>query len=135
MMQVTELEFVEIVNAAVSLLPNEFTNKLENVSILVSDHPTQNQLYKMYGRGQKGMLLGLYEGIPKTKRGRYGVGATMPDTITIFRTSLMRVSRDKVDLIENIKSTVWHEIAHHFGMDEKMIRSAEQERRSKSQIN
>lgn len=122
-------EFIKIVDAAVSILPSEFTEKLENVSILVRDYPTRHQMNKMYQRGEGGMLLGLYEGIPKTRRGRYGVGATIPDTITIFRGPLVRISRSKVDLIERVKSTVWHEIAHHFGMDEKMVRSAERSRK------
>jgi predicted Zn-dependent protease with MMP-like domain len=134
-MEIDEKEFVDMVNAAVSLLPKEFVDKLENVSILISDYPSDAQFQKIYKSGDKGMLLGLYEGIPKTKRSYYGIGPTMPDTITIFRSPLMGISKNKVELIENIRSTVWHEIAHHFGMDERMVREAESSRNSRKKFN
>jgi len=97
----------------------EFTEKLENVSVVVEDYPNQHQLKKV---GTGGMLLGLYEGVPKTKRGRYGIGATLPDKITIFKIPILAISRSIEQLKENVRNTVIHEIAHHFGMSEARIR-------------
>ena len=78
----------------------------------------------MTKRGERGLLLGLYQGIPQTKRRNYGVGPTLPDKITIFKYPLLRISRSYEEAIANIKATVIHEIAHHFGMSEEDIHKA-----------
>lgn len=114
-----EEEFQYYVDEAVVTLPEEFRKKMENVEILVEDYPPRNY---------KGMLLGLYEGIPKTRRGHYGVGPTLPDRITIFRIPILRMSRSKAHAIDLIRDTVKHEIAHHFGMDEATVRKAQARR-------
>ena len=124
-------EFAKIVEAAVKNIPEEFQDKLENVSILVEDLPTPNQLNNLRRRGERGMLLGLYEGVPQTRRGRYGIGGHLPDKITIFRFPIERIARSKVHLIQIVVNTVKHEIAHHFGMDEHQVRDAEYEARKK----
>ena len=113
-------EFEKIINEAIESLPAEFLSKLENVSIVIQDYP------KAVSRGY--MLLGLYEGIPKTRRGHYGIGATLPDKITIFKYPMLSIARSFSDLKEIVKNTVWHEIAHHFGMDESAVRQAEKAR-------
>ena len=77
------------------------------------------------------MLLGLYEGVPQTRRGRYGIGGHLPDKITIFKIPIERIARSKVHLIQIVVNTVRHEIAHHFGMDEHRVRDAEHEARTK----
>ena len=73
------------------------------------------------------MLFGLYEGIPQIKREQYG--QVLSDKITIFKNPIERVFRNPEDIKKAVKNTVWHEIAHHFGMDEKQVRQAEQKRR------
>lgn len=113
----TDGEFEKIINEAIDTIPPEFLNKLENVSIVIEDYPTRGN-----------MLLGLYEGIPKTRRGHYGVGPTIPDKITIFKYPMLSIARSLTDLKEIVKNTVWHEIAHHFGMDETQVRNAERKR-------
>jgi predicted Zn-dependent protease with MMP-like domain len=124
-------EFAKIVEAAIKNIPEEFQNKLENVSMLVEDLPTPNQLNKLRARGERGMLLGLYEGVPQTRRGHYGIGGHLPDKITIFKFPIERIARSKVHLIQIVVNTVKHEIAHHFGMDEHQVRDAEHEARTK----
>lgn len=111
-----EEEFEKYVHEAIASLPEEFREKIENVEILVEDY------------SMRGTLLGLYEGIPKTRRGQYGVGPTLPDRITIFRYPILMMSRSKAHAIDLIRDTVKHEIAHHFGMDEKTVRNAEARR-------
>lgn len=124
-------DFTLIVEAAVKSIPDEFQKKLENVSVIVEDFPTPHQMHKVRARGEGGMLLGLYEGVPQTRRGRYGIGGHLPDKITIFKIPIERISRSKVHLIQIVVNTVKHEIAHHFGMDEHQVRDAEYEARTK----
>jgi len=90
--------------------------------MVIADWPSKSQLASLSERGQKGILLGLYEGVPQTRRGRYGIGPTLPDKITIFKVPILMVSRSFSQVSENIKGTVIHEIAHHFGMSEAAIR-------------
>lgn len=117
-------DFNELIGKAIEDLPDEFLKKLENVSIVTSDLPTSSQVDSLRKKGQGGLLLGLYEGIPQTKRGRYGVGPTLPDKITLFKIPLLRISKSYDHLLENIRETVVHEIAHHFGMSEDAIYAA-----------
>ena len=124
-------EFAKVVEAAAKNIPEEFQDKLENVSIVVEDFPTPYQLNKLRARGERGMLLGLYEGVPQIRRGRYGIGGHLPDKITIFKLPIERIARSKVHLIQIVVNTVKHEIAHHFGMDEHQVRDAEYEARTK----
>jgi predicted Zn-dependent protease with MMP-like domain len=123
--------FGKLIDESVSTIPKEFEKRLENVSIVIADFPTKNQLEKVKGNHNHGIILGLYEGIPQTKRGRYGVGMTLPDKITIFKMPILYMAKDIKHLKQIIKNVVIHEIAHHFGMDEKSVREAEKERRSK----
>ena len=122
------------VEEAIESMPDEFLEKMENVSVVVEDWPRRDQLARVWRKDQRGMLLGLYEGIPQTKRGRYGVGGVLPDKITIFRIPILRISRSEEHLKQIIVNTVVHEIAHHFGMDEHQVRNAEHRRR-KDRIN
>lgn len=117
-------EFENIIKKAFEELPSEFKEKMENVSIVYEDWPTPQQERQLSDRGQRGILLGLYQGIPKTKRGSYGIGATLPDKITIFKTPLLSISRNYQEAVNNIKETVIHEIAHHFGMSDEEINNA-----------
>jgi len=123
--------FEKLVDEAVESIPSKFRAKLENVDIFIEDWPTRQQIINSGGR----MLFGLYEGIPQTKRGRYGVGITLPDRITIFRRPIESVARTENDLKQLIKNTVWHEVAHHFGMDESSVRKAESIRKKRTNKN
>ena len=69
------------------------------------------------------MLFGLYEGVPQTKR--WGYGQILPDKITIFKVPIEKFARSEEKIKNIVKETVWHEIAHHFGLDEKRVRQAE----------
>ena len=117
-------EFEKLVNIALESLPEEFKKKLENVSIVTSDWPSPAQMQVLKRSGGGGLLLGLYQGIPQTKRRSYGIGGPLPDKITIFKRPLLMVSRSYDDLIRNVRNTVIHEIGHHFGLSEEDIQSA-----------
>ena len=114
--------FVGLVRRAMSELSPEHMDALEHVAIIVANEPSEEQRQHAKLRGDQ-TLLGLYEGVPLTHRGGYESGL-LPDTITIFKQSLLAISHNEVRLYEEVKRTVWHEIAHYFG-----ISHAEMERR------
>jgi predicted Zn-dependent protease with MMP-like domain len=121
-------EFENIIKKAVERLPSEFKDKMENVSIVFSDYPSEEQMRQINMQGRGMLLLGLYQGVPQTRRGNYGIGATLPDKITIFKIPLLSISKNYEEAVKNIKSTVIHEIAHHFGMSEEEIQKAKSRR-------
>ena len=111
--------------AAYARIPGRFRKRLKNVAVMVEAEPRPEQLARgRVGRGST--LLGLYEGRPLTARSVFEPFA-MPDRITIFRgrTSGWHESRAPAKLVED---TVWHEVAHYFGMDEAQVREAERRR-------
>jgi len=120
--------FRNLIDEAIATIPGEFVSKLENVSIVTADFPSQHQLEKVGAKQNVGTLLGLYEGVPQTKRGRYGVGMTLPDKITIFKIPILSIAQNLNHLKEIVRNVVIHEIAHHFGMDERSVRNAEKAR-------
>lgn len=107
--------FVSMIQRAMSELSPEHMAELKHVQIIVADEPSPEQTEALKLRGDS-LLLGLYEGVPRTQRGGNETGL-MSDTITIFKKPLITVSRDEADLYEQVKRTVWHEIAHYFGID------------------
>jgi predicted Zn-dependent protease with MMP-like domain len=123
----TPTEFEQLVNEGIAAIPKKFRDLLDNVAITIDDVPTPEQLAKSHL--QPGwMLFGLYEGVPQTKRGNPYV-VTMPDKITIFRLPIMAQAADDPEAIKEIvKNTVWHEVAHYFGMDEQRVRKAERKK-------
>jgi len=126
----TGKEFEKLVGEAVDTIPQEFLKKLNNVAIVVADEPTLQQRVKL--RLRHGMsLFGLYEGVSLLRRGAGYTGA-LPDKITIFKRPMEYFARDNNDLKEIVKHTVWHEIAHHFGMSESQVRASEAKRREKT---
>lgn len=127
MKKLTREEFEKIVEKGMKAIPEKFLRKLENVAIVVEDEPTADQKKKL-NIDSSWALFGLYEGVPKTRRGA-GYFGVLPDKITIFKKPIEDESSSEEDMREIVKNTVWHEIAHHFGMDEARVRRAETKRR------
>lgn len=126
-----ELEgFEKLVNEAIQDLPEKIRKIMENVAIVIEDSPTREQL-RSVGVRYNDVLLGLYEGIPQTRWGK-GFGGNLPDKITIFRQSIESVARYQEDIKNLVRDVVWHEIAHHFGFDEKEVRLLERKRNKKT---
>jgi predicted Zn-dependent protease with MMP-like domain len=121
----THEEFEKLVGEGIDSIDKKFLEKLQNVEIVIEDDPTPYQLEKLKMRG--GILFGLYEGVPQTQRAQYG--QVLPDKITIFKNSIERVFFRPEDIKKAVKDVVWHEIAHHFGMNEQQVREAEQKRK------
>ena len=122
-------EFEKIVKEGIRAIPEKFLRKLDNVAIVIEDEPTPFQKKKL-NIHSGWTLLGLIEGVPKSRRGS-NYSAVIPDKITIFQKPITEGARDEKDLKEIVKNTVWHEIAHHFGMNETQVRQAEIKRRGR----
>jgi predicted Zn-dependent protease with MMP-like domain len=115
--------FEWLVAKAVDSLPEEFQAGLENIDVVVEDWPTQGQLASVgLKRGQT--LLGLYEGVPRTKRSSH-YGLVPPDKISIFQKPIEAKCRYEAEITAEIQRVVRHEIAHHFGTGEAKLRQIE----------
>ena len=126
-------KFEDLVIEAIEQLPTEFQSKLENVDILVEDWPSKAQIRRLR-LGHRSQLLGLYEGIPHTKRGN-GYNLVLPDKITIFQKPIEAMCRSESEIRAEIGSVVRHEIAHHFGTDERTLRTIESRKRKPPKLN
>ena len=115
--------FEWLVARAVQDLPDEFLDRLKNIDIVVEEHPSPGQLSRV-GLGHDQTLLGLYEGVPLTRRGaRYGM--VPPDKITIFQKPIEARYRDDARITAEIQRVVKHEIAHHFGISDARLQQIE----------
>ena len=115
--------FSKLVERALDNLPEEFIDRLDNVEVTVEDFPTPEQLH---GDDKFG-LLGLYEGVPLTERGR-GYNLVMPDRITLFQKPIEAICRSDEDIVREVGSTVRHEIAHFFGISDERLDELDAER-------
>ena len=120
---ISDDEFSRLAGEALDSLPGKFLQYVRNIAIVYADEPTPEQRLKSRLRPDQ-TLLGLYEGIPQIDRGA-GYNMVLPDKITIFKLPLFYASHDEVSLRENIRHTLWHEIAHHFGLDHDRIHELE----------
>jgi predicted Zn-dependent protease with MMP-like domain len=120
-------EFDRLVESACARIPSRFRRRLKNVAIMVEAEPNPRQLART-GVRRGGTLLGLYEGRPLTTRSVFEPFA-MPDRIVIFQGPHERLARSPEHLAKLVEETVWHEVAHYFGMDESRVRAAERRRR------
>lgn len=117
-------EFEAFVNDGFSAIPPLYMEKLDNVAIVIEDEPTAEQRKKLKLRCDE-TLFGLYEGIPLTKRGT-GYSLVVPDKITIFKLPIVAASGgDKKRMREHVRHTLWHEIAHYYGLDHGQIHRLE----------
>lgn len=118
-------------------IPAQFLHLISNVAFLIEEEPDAETRAE-HGLSADETLLGLYRGIPFTARGEaYGVGGTLPDTITLYRLPLLqeterllleRGGTHEERMRQALRETIWHEVAHHFGMDEHQVRHREDER-------
>jgi len=122
-MELTDEDFDRLISQAMDELPQEYIKGLNNVAILYADDPDEYQIQKS-GLREGNILLGLYEGIPLTKRGG-NYSFVLPDKITLFKHSMMMIATNPQQLYEQIKRTLWHEIAHYYGLDHERIHSLE----------
>jgi predicted Zn-dependent protease with MMP-like domain len=120
-------DFDEIVETALRNIPARFRSRMNNVALVVEDERAVIQL-EAKGVSPGSTLLGLYEGRPLTQRSVFEP-FRLPDRITIFQGPHERIARNREDLECLVEQMLWHEIAHHFGMNEREVRAAEWWRR------
>lgn len=108
--------FEQLVAEALDSLPDEIAARMHNVDVVIEDEPDADSLGG-FPRGQT--LLGLYQGIPLTERGHYD--RVLPDKITIYRGPIERLARTPARIREQVRRTVIHEVAHHFGIDDDRL--------------
>jgi predicted Zn-dependent protease with MMP-like domain len=123
-------EFDRLVEVAYKRIPGRFRRRMKNIAVVVEPEPTAAQLMRA-SVSPRGTLLGLYEGRPLTHRSVFESFA-MPDRITVFQGPHERLARSPEHLEQLIEETIWHEVAHYFGMDEQRVRAAERMRRARS---
>jgi predicted Zn-dependent protease with MMP-like domain len=104
-------EFETLVAEALDSIPLELAALIDNVAVLIEDEADPPQPG----------LLGLYEGVPRTARGHWYAGV-LPDRITIYRLPILSICHSRQDVAEQVRITVVHEIAHHFGIGDAMLR-------------
>jgi len=107
---VTDERFDELASDALGELPPELSSQIENLAIVVErEAPGRN-------------LFGLYEGIPLTRRGSGGYSGVLPDRITLFQTTICDVCSNEDEVKAQIRKTVLHEVAHHFGISDPRLK-------------
>lgn len=122
-------DFEQLVEEGFLRLPAWVQKKIHNVALLVEDEPSEEDRL-VHGLGDDETLLGLYKGIPLSERGsHYGEGIVLPDTITLYRFPILAAAtEDALDVRDVVADTIWHECAHHFGIDEHGVHMLEKER-------
>jgi len=127
MRDVSDQEFDELIQRALEVLPQQYIKNLNNVAITYADDPTPEQLARNHVDSHH-LLLGLYEGIPQTSRYAASYTGVLPDKITIFKNPIRYLAHDDASFFEQIKRTVWHEIAHHYGLGHDRIHVLERKK-------
>ena len=113
---VSKARFEQLVERALAELPERFAEFLDEVHVEIRPRPTLKQL-KSVGLDEDHLLLGLYDGLPLTRRSVEHSGVR-PPVIYIFKEDIELASGSERELIEHVRTTVLHEIGHHFGMSE-----------------
>jgi len=127
MIEVSDEQFSQLIAEAMEELPREHMQSVRNVAIVYADEPTPEQRQALRLQCHE-TLFGLYEGVPLTRRG--GMTHYPPDKITIFKQPMQRMTTSIAELKKHIKHTVWHEVAHYFGLDHEQIHRLEQRPRT-----
>lgn len=122
MITVSDEEFQQFINDALDSLPQDKMPYVKNVAFIFEDEPSPDQRLQLELRHDQS-LLGLYEGVPLPRR--QGMDTMLPDKITLFKLPLCAVSDSIDDLKEQIRHTMWHELAHYFGLDHEQISELE----------
>ena len=115
-------EFRRLVSQAITSLPPLVAGRLMNVEIVVKARPTREEL-AMAGTDPTETLFGLYTGTPLTERSS-SYGMVLPDKITLYQRSIEEVCRTTGEIQEQIRTTLLHEIGHHFGLSEDELEEA-----------
>lgn len=123
MFTVSQEQFEKLVEDGINAIPKPFIDKIDNIAFLVEDEPSAQQREQLGLRCDQ-TLFGLYEGVPLPQR--MGAVKIMPDKITIFKKPMEAYSNNLEDIKKQVIHTVWHEVAHYFGLNHDRIHELEQ---------
>jgi predicted Zn-dependent protease with MMP-like domain len=122
MLQITDKEYEELITLGINAIPPLYQKYLQNVAFIVEDIPTEEQRVRLNLYPNE-TLFGLYEGVPLPQRG--GMTKLLPDKITLFKLPMLSVCTSYDELKEMIRHTIWHEVAHYYGLNHKRIHELE----------
>jgi predicted Zn-dependent protease with MMP-like domain len=126
-------KFEKLVEEAIEDLPKEFKEKLENVTVMVEDHPSR-EVYEKTGSSPYSLIFGLYHGVPYKHRGPF-YGNLPPDVIVIYQESIERIYHSEEEIREKVVEVVKHEIGHYFSMEDSQLREIEEAKQSRKKGN
>ncbi len=126
MLKVSDQQFEQMVSEGIDAIPPLYQKHLQNVAFIVEDFPSPKQRLEL-GLACNQTLFGLYEGVPLP--GRSGATKLLPDKITIFKNPILAVSSSISEAKEQIRHTIWHEVAHYYGLDHGRIHQLERKKR------
>jgi predicted Zn-dependent protease with MMP-like domain len=121
-MEITDESFHMLIDRAFDSLPQTHRDRVKNVAIVTADEPSEIQRHDLKLHCNQ-TLLGLYSGVPLPQR--QGREPMVPDVITLFKLPLLAESTSEASLYENIRHTLWHEVAHYYGLDHAKIHELE----------
>jgi predicted Zn-dependent protease with MMP-like domain len=114
-------EFEKMASQALGEIPDDFWEALENVEVFVEEEAGPEVIAEL-GLGAPGELLGLYQGVPRGVQSAFNPPPILPHRIILFRRPILRISRSRREVVEQIKKTLIHEVAHHFGFSDDRLR-------------
>jgi predicted Zn-dependent protease with MMP-like domain len=117
--RMTREHFAKVVEEALDSLPDEFRSRMQNIAVLVEDTPPQQR--SPHPRRPKQLLLGLFHGIPMTKKSVFDL-PTGPDYVVLYQKNIETICASDAEVREQIRRTVIHEVGHYFGMDEDQLK-------------
>lgn len=123
MINLSDDVFEKIVADGIDAIPEKYGQHIDNVAFVVEDEPSEQQRKKLNLRCHE-TLFGLYEGVPLTRKGG-NYPYMLPDKITIFKKPIEAVSQTLEDVQRQVRKTIWHEVAHYFGLDHDQIHALE----------
>ena len=128
MFTVTNEQFENFVEDGINAVPKPFIDRIDNIAFLVEDEPSPEQRQQLGLRGGQ-TLFGLYEGVPLPSR--MGTTKITPDKITIFKKPIEFYSSNLAGVKKQVALTIWHEVAHYFGLDHDRIHELENKKKTK----
>jgi predicted Zn-dependent protease with MMP-like domain len=113
--------FVALVEQVLDSLPERFRERIHNLAILVEDRPAKSLAHRRPGGGRRGLVLGVYQGVPATERSVFDLPRG-PDRIVLYQKNIEAVCSSDAEIRHEVRQTVLHELGHYFGMDEEQLR-------------
>ena len=128
--EISPEDFEAFINDGIAAIPAIYKKRLQNVAFIVEDYPSQEQRVKLNLYPHE-TLFGLYEGVPLPRRN--GTLKLLPDKITVFKKTIEAVSQTPEQAREQVRHTIWHEVAHYFGLDHQRIHELDSKRYNNKQ--